>query len=106
MSKAAQYNGWANYQTWNVILWMDNDEKLHDIAHKVSSYKEFREAISFHYSPFFTGGCLYYPMAFETPDNVAWNDSAICMEEVDNWFLGRGVRSNYKAKKQAEESNE
>jgi len=113
VSAADKYNGWANYQTWNVILWMDNDEKLHDTARKVSSYKDFREAISFLYSEFYdnTQGHLYYPMAFETPDNVAWNDSAICMEEVDNWFrllqkLSTGVLVNYKARKQAEGAKE
>lgn len=107
MSAADNYNGWANYQTWNVILWMDNDEKLHDIALKVSSYKEFREAISLLYAEFRDDtGYLYYALAFETPDNVAWNDSSICMEEVDNWFRCRGVLLNYKERKQAEGAKE
>ena len=26
------YNGWTNYETWNVALWMDNDEPTYHIA--------------------------------------------------------------------------
>ena len=25
-----KYNGWTNYETWNVKLWMDNDEGEYD----------------------------------------------------------------------------
>ena len=30
------YNGWSNYETWNVALWLDNDE---------ASYNDVREVV-------------------------------------------------------------
>ena len=26
----SEYNGWTNYETWNVKLWLDNDEGTYD----------------------------------------------------------------------------
>jgi hypothetical protein len=26
----AEYNGWSNYETWNVALWMDNEAGSYD----------------------------------------------------------------------------
>jgi hypothetical protein len=27
--KRTTYNGWPNYDTWNVMLWLDNDEGMY-----------------------------------------------------------------------------
>ena len=28
----ADYNGWSNYETWNVALWLDNEQGSYDEA--------------------------------------------------------------------------
>jgi hypothetical protein len=32
-----RYSGWANRETWNTALWIDNDEGLHDEAVRIVS---------------------------------------------------------------------
>lgn len=73
MSKNTTYNGWSNYQTWNVALWINNDEELYNMALECRDYAEFVESMRDHGST-------------ETPDRVAWNDSSINYAELDELF--------------------
>ena len=35
------YNGFANYETWNVALWIGNDQIFYSEAQACNTYKEF-----------------------------------------------------------------
>lgn len=74
MSKAEKYNGWKNYETWNVALWIGNDESFYDFAkankRALHPYWHFREDMR-------EMNCL------ETPDGVSWNDSGLDIKALD-----------------------
>jgi hypothetical protein len=36
------YNGWANYETWNVALWMQNDIGYYELAQEAGDYQTCR----------------------------------------------------------------
>ncbi len=36
MSDDKTYNGWTNYETWNVALWLDNDQGTHEQCHDMA----------------------------------------------------------------------
>jgi len=55
------YNGWANYATWNVALWIQNDEGLYSAACNCNNYQELVNL-------------LYDCGSTETPDGVKWDD--------------------------------
>ncbi len=41
------YNGWANWETWNVALWIGNDERLYKEARRCYSYLNFVDRMGF-----------------------------------------------------------
>lgn len=64
------YNGWTNYETWNVSLWIQNDEGLYNAARRYDSYDELLQD-------------LYDCGSKETPDGVKWNDPKINHVEIN-----------------------
>lgn len=73
MSPDGTYNGYANYQTWNVCLWISNDEKLYNVAKTCDDYPSFVKQMRM-------WGYL------ETPDNVAYNDSGVNLAELQEYW--------------------
>jgi hypothetical protein len=90
MSPDATYNGYANYQTWNVCLWISNDQGLHELAASCDDYGSFTETLKevntvedFHAGKVSNA---YRAIAFQTPDMVAWNDSAVNLAEMQEYW--------------------
>lgn len=65
----AEYNGWKNYQTWNVHLWLTNSEGLY---HSAVDYAKRNKR------PTWKGVCKYLGLDGDrTPDNVAWTGTRL-----------------------------
>ncbi len=71
MKQTASYNGWRNWETWNVALWIGNDEGLYSEAKRFrhKGYKALAESLR--------------EFSTKTPDGAAWNDSGLDIEALD-----------------------
>lgn len=67
MKKDTTYNGWKNRQTWNVVLWINNDEPLYRAA--CDYMRESGHKSRAPYKGFITYEGLD---GSRTPDNIAW----------------------------------
>ena len=67
---ATTYNGWANWETWNVSLWIQNDEGLYSAAKECRTYQDLVMMLR-------DGGSK------ETPDGCRWDDPAIDGLEIN-----------------------
>jgi hypothetical protein len=66
------YNGWTNYETWNVALWIQNDADIQDAIEErdICCYEELLEL-------------MYDCGAKETRDGVKWTDPKINRAEIN-----------------------
>ena len=68
--QAMTYNGWANYETWNVALWMDNDEISYELARSSKNFSEYRKKQNLRAEPL-------------TGDNVSLFDDNLNIKELN-----------------------
>jgi hypothetical protein len=69
------YNGWANHATWNVALWINNDEGIYNFAKGCPDYYVFKESMRE-----MSGDSA---IGYQTPDGVSWSDSALDTHRLD-----------------------
>lgn len=69
------YNGWSNYNTWNVAFWLGNDYGLYQTAKRSYGYRNFLMQMN-------------YELGDTTPDDVDWFSTDIDVEELDEFIKG------------------
>ena len=68
------YNGWKNWATWNVALWLGNDEGLYKIARRGVRYADLVDL-------------LEEMETFRTPDGVSYNDPDLDTYALDEMLM-------------------
>ena len=77
---AKTYNGWTNYETWNVSLYINNEYDLYRLAcDYVKERKDLGLVVS--YNAFIPS--LERLHTKITPDGVSWMDPIIDTDELD-----------------------
>ena len=81
-------NGWANYETWNASLWIQNDEFLYNTAKACVEFAAEGENPWTKFVRCMTEGQIGRHL-ITTGDGVAWNDPAIDAAEMNEmlWEL-------------------
>ena len=70
------YNGWKNYETWNVALWIQNDEGLCERALVLFASPDSPVGMNYLLAE------IFEPLNGKTPDGVFVTDSRIDLDAI------------------------
>ena len=73
--ESTKYNGWSNFFTWNIGLWIQNSGRLYELSLTCDSYEEFKYKLGVSG----TNKC-------ETPDGVDFEHPDLNIAELDELF--------------------
>jgi len=82
LKESTSYNGWSNYETWNVALWLDNDYFNYSIL-MMQSVKTFDDFLNKIQSNVFNNLDADYDYKNFTGDNVSWTDPKVDVDEIN-----------------------
>ena len=69
---STEYNGWSSYETWNVALWINNDEGLYHLAMECGDYETLVNRLYNEYG------------VRETKDGVKFNDPKVNVVQINS----------------------
>ena len=61
-------NGWTNYETWNVALWLQNDEAMYTVAKHYSTFDSLIPRLEYRFGQMTLTVCVGW-MDASTPPN-------------------------------------
>ena len=70
LDQDTEYNGWTNYETWNVGLWLGGDQGLYEMARRAMDYDHLLEMFA----------CIG---SETTGDGVRWDDAKVNAVEIN-----------------------
>jgi hypothetical protein len=85
-STLSTYNGWATYETWNVALWIQNDEFLYNTAKACVEFCGDDETPWEKFVRAMTHGQIGRYLV-STGDGVRWDSCAIDADEMNDMMV-------------------
>jgi len=79
-----EYNGWKNYETWNVVLWINNDPIFYNSLKSIYNTRAGSDTKLRPLKTIYEAWLLHCDLyKAKTPDGVLWADKKIDLDEVN-----------------------